>query len=334
MNLDIIAEIGQAHDGSLGIAHSYIDAIANTGVNAIKFQVHIASAESSIYEPFRVNFSYQDHTRFDYWKRMEFTEDQWIGLKKHCNDVNLEFLATPFSVEAVELLERIGVERYKIGSGDIHNYLLTDRIAKTQKPIILSSGMSSISELDDTISRLKKKKCDISLLQCTTSYPTRPKQWGLNVISELKERFSIPIGFSDHSGDIYACLFAAAMGAEIFEFHVVFDQVMFGPDSKSSLNLNQIKRLVSGLEQFKESTLNPVDKSLDTQFNESKVIFGRSLALRENVKKNDEVTLNLLESKKPYGKGIDVREYQSLIGSVFNKDLPKGSFVTKDDILK
>src|ERR1041384_7848488 len=112
----LIAEIAQAHDGSLGILHSYIDAVAQTGVHAIKFQLHIAEAESSIHEPFRVKFSYEDDTRFDYWKRMEFTLEQWKAIRQHCADVHLDFICSPFSNLAVDWLEEIGVHAYKIGS--------------------------------------------------------------------------------------------------------------------------------------------------------------------------------------------------------------------------
>src|SRR5665647_2102235 len=115
----IIAEIAQAHDGSLGIAHSYIDALASTGVNAVKFQTHIAHAESSSFEPFRVKFSYEDETRFDYWHRMEFTKEQWAGIKLHCEEKGLEFISSPFSCAAVDLLENLQVKKYKIGSGEV-----------------------------------------------------------------------------------------------------------------------------------------------------------------------------------------------------------------------
>ena len=139
----IIAEVGQAHEGSLGMALSYIDALAETGVDAVKFQIHIADAESSVYEPFRIKFSQQDKTRFDYWKRMEFSPEEWEILKSRCDEKQVEFLASPFSNEAVDLLEELQVKRYKIGSGEVSNFLLLEKIAKTGKPVILSSGMSS-----------------------------------------------------------------------------------------------------------------------------------------------------------------------------------------------
>jgi len=124
MAILIISEIAQAHEGSPGIAHSYIDALAECGVDAVKFQTHIAEAESSNQEQFRVNFSYEDTTRFDYWKRMEFTAEQLAGLKDHCEQKKIEFISSPFSIAAVEMLERLGVKRYKIGSGEMINHLM------------------------------------------------------------------------------------------------------------------------------------------------------------------------------------------------------------------
>ena len=115
----VVAEVAQAHDGSLGILHSFIDASAAAKVDAVKFQIHEAEAESSAQEPFRTRFSYVDATRFDYWKRMGFSETEWAGVKDHCDKAGMEFLATPFSNVAVDLLERLGVTRYKIGSGDV-----------------------------------------------------------------------------------------------------------------------------------------------------------------------------------------------------------------------
>ena len=137
MKTQLIAEIAQAHDGSLGILHSFIDALAETGVQTIKFQIHNAEAESSEFEKFRIPFSYVDKTRKDYWKRMEFSFGQWQDIKRHVEENDMEFLATPFSIAAVEMLERLHVNRYKVGSGDVNNLLLLDRIAQTVKPIIL-----------------------------------------------------------------------------------------------------------------------------------------------------------------------------------------------------
>lgn len=330
--LYIIAEIAQAHDGSLGILHSYIDALAKTGVNAIKFQTHIAEAESSIYEPFRVKFSKQDKTRFDYWKRMEFSKDQWHEIKKHCDDVGLDFLSSPFSNKAVDLLEEVGVLKYKIGSGEITNLLLLEKIAKTKKPIIISSGMSSFNELDATVSFLNDRNVDFSILQCTTAYPTKPEQYGFNVLKELKNRYKVNVGFSDHSSTIETCIAATALGAEILEFHVVFDKDMFGPDAKSSLTIKETKKLVKAVRKVYKALNNPVDKNNNNQFLELKKIFEKSLAVNKNLKKNHILTFEDLEAKKPRDKGILANNFKNVIGKRLTRDMNKWDFLNIDDI--
>ena len=328
----LIAEIAQAHEGSLGIAHSYIDALSETGVDAIKFQTHIAEAESSEYEKFRVKFSYEDDTRFDYWKRMEFSEDQWIGLKTHCDAVGIEFLSSPFSLAAIDLLERVGVQRYKVGSGEVNNHLMLEYLAKTGKPVLLSSGMSSFKELDDSVALLKAFDTPLSIFQCTTSYPTMPDNWGLNVINELKQRYEVPIGYSDHSGDIFACLFAAARGAELFEFHAVYDKSMFGPDAKSSLTPAEVSKLVKGLCQYEQSLLNPVDKSSNSQYSVLKGIFEKSLAVNKDLPAGHILKLEDLETKKPKGKGINAAEFKNILGARLARPLIKWEFLNRKDL--
>lgn len=327
----MIAEIGQAHEGSLGIAHSYIDALADTGIDAIKFQTHIADAESSDLEPFRVKFSYEDDRRIDYWRRMEFTAVQWQGLKDHCVESGLEFISSPFSCAAVDLLEEIGVQRYKIGSGEVSNYLMLEKIAKTGKPIILSSGMSSIEELDQTIEFLNKFGNEFSILQCTTAYPTKPEEWGLNVIQELKQRYGLPTGFSDHSGDIYACLAATSLGAEILEFHVVFDKRMFGPDAKASLTIDQIKKLYKGVCDINLSINHQIDKNDNTQFLQLKNIFEKSLAVNKDLPVGYELKIDDLEAKKPSGEGIPAKDFRNVIGKKLKSAKSKWDFLYPSD---
>jgi len=328
----IIAEIAQAHEGSLGILHSYIDALADTGVDAIKFQTHIAEAESSLFEPFRVKFSYEDKTRYDYWKRMEFTLEEWKDIKRHCDDVGLEFMSSPFSNMAVDWLEEVGVQKYKIGSGEVNNFLMLEKIAKTGKDIILSSGMSSFVELDETIAFLKQFDNNIAILQCTTKYPTLPIDIGLNVLSELRERYNLSVGFSDHSGTIYPGLAAVSLGADILEFHVVFDKKMFGPDSKSSLTIEETKQLVEGV-RFIETSLNSkIDKNDNSAFKELKNIFEKSLAVNKSMQKGDILTINDLEAKKPFGQGISSKLYKDILGKKLTKDLLKWDFINEGDV--
>ena len=328
----IIAEIGLSHDGSLGTAHSYIDALANSGTDAIKFQTHIADAESSDFEPFRVNFSKQDETRQQYWKRTEFTIEQWMGLKKHCEELNIEFISTPSSISAVELLEKLNIARYKVGSGDTTNLLLLKRLGITKKPILLSSGMSSFDELEKAITFIEKFGNPLTLMQCTSKYPTSPKEWGLNIIQELKNRFELPVGFSDHSGTIHACLAAAVMGAEVFEFHVVFDKRQFGPDVSSSIKIDQVKILTDGIKTIQTAMNYPLNKDNIFQFEDLKNMFGKSLSVNKNKKAGEIIEFDDLESKKPSEYGIPAIEFEKVIGKTLNKNLAKWSFLNWEDL--
>jgi N,N'-diacetyllegionaminate synthase len=328
----IIAEIGQAHEGSLGILYSYIDALAHTGVNAVKFQMHIAEAESSLEEPFRIQFSLEDNTRFDYWKRMGFSLEQWKGIKKHCDEAGLDFICSPFSNLAVDWLEEIGIEQYKIGSGEVNNFLILEKIAQTGKPVILSSGMSSYDELDQTVAFLRERNVDFSILQCTTAYPTEPEQYGLNVIQELRNRYNVPIGFSDHSAKIETCIAATALGASILEFHAVFDRQIFGPDSKSSLTIHEIQNLVISVRNIKRALDNPINKNSNESFAALKQIFEKSLAVNKKLSQGHVLTIDDLEAKKPKGYGIDAAKFMDVVGKRLTFDKNKWDFLNEEEI--
>lgn len=330
---EIIAEIAQAHDGSLGIAHSYIDALHGSGVDTMKFQMHIAEAESSEFEQFRVNFSYEDKTRFDYWDRMGFTFEQWVGLKQHCEDKGFRFLCSPFSVQAVEWMEKLQVDRYKIASGEISNYLMLDRICNTQKSILLSSGMSSYQEIQETIEFINKHNGNFEgIFQCTTAYPTPAEKYGLNVLQELRALTNTKVGLSDHSGEIFAPLAAVALGAEMLEMHVVFDKKMFGPDAASSLTINEFNQLCSGVRKIETSLNNPIDKDKIEVYKEMKVMFGKSISTLKDLKKGHIIQLEDLETKKPADKGIFAKDYKTILGKTLNKDLSKNTFIQLKDL--
>ena len=332
-NVFIIAEIGQAHDGSLGILHSYIDALSKTGVDAIKFQTHIAEAESSILEPFRVNFSYEDATRYDYWQRMGFTTEQWHKIKKHCDDVGLEFMSSPFSQAAVDLLEEVGVKRYKVGSGEVSNFLMLEKIAKTGKPIILSSGMSSYSELDEAVEFIQTFGNELTIMQCTTSYPTPAEKVGLNVIPELTERYpKASIGLSEHTGKIYSCLAATALGAKALEFHAVFDRRMFGPDATSSLTIDEISQLVEGVRSIEASLNNPINKADNSEYLGLKKIFEKSLAINKDLIVGHTILFEDLEAKKPAQQGISATDFQKVIGKTLKVEKKRYDFLNWDDL--
>lgn len=329
----LIAEIAQAHNGSIEKAHEYIEAVATTGVNAIKFQTHIADAESSIHEPFRIKMNTEDKTRFDYWKRMEFSLAQWKELKAHCDEVDLEFMSSPFSNAAVDLLEEVGVKRYKVGSGEVTNFLMLQKIALTKKPIILSSGMSSFEELDKTVSFLKAHQVSFSILQCTTSYPTTPENYGLNVIQQLKKRYKVPVGYSDHSANIETGIAAISLGAEILEFHVKLNNLETGPDASSSLTIDEAKVLVKSLGSVSTKQYPLVDKNDNSQFVELKNIFEKSLAVNKNLKAGSLLTFDDLEAKKPKGYGVNASQFQEVLGKRLSRDKNQWDFLTLEDIL-
>ncbi|MCH8905048.1 MAG: N-acetylneuraminate synthase family protein, partial [Bacteroidetes bacterium] len=298
-NTLIIAEIAQAHDGSLGILHSYIDAVSKTGIDIIKFQTHIAEAESSEYEQFRVNFTKKDKTRFDYWKRMSFTPDEWQEIKTHCDEANVEFMSSPFSLAAVDILEKLAMKRYKIASGELSNYLMLEKIGRTGKPVLISSGMSSFQEIDSVINFLKPFGNELSLFQTTTAYPTNPQQVGLNVIQEMLDKYPFKIGLSDHSGTIFPSLAAVSIGASIIEVHAVFNKEIFGPDTEASLTIDQIAELVEGIRYIDKAKATKVDKNDISIYEELRVMFGKALAVNKGLSKGHELKFEDLESKKP-----------------------------------
>jgi len=262
---------------------------------------------------------------------MEFTPSQWQEIKNHCEEKGLEFISSPFSNMAVDLLEKVGIKKYKIGSGEVNNFLMLEKIAKTKKDIILSSGMSNFCELDETIEFLKQFDNNISILQCTTKYPTNAEDIGLNVIQELKDRYNIPVGLSDHSSTIYPSLSAVSLGAEILEFHAVFDKNMFGADSKSSLTIKEIKQLVKGVRFIEKSLVCSIDKTDNTQFRELKKAFEKSLSINKDKKVGEIITFEDLEAKKPFGYGVVAKEYKKVIGKKLNKNLDKWDFLQESD---
>ena len=324
----IIAEIAQAHDGSLGILHSYIDALAAAGVDVVKFQTHIAHAESSDAEPFRINFSYEDATRYDYWARMGFSEQQWVGIKAHCDEAGVEFMSSPFSQAAVDLLERIGVKRYKVGSGEVTNFLLLEKLARTGKPVIVSSGMSDFRELDAAVHFLQARGTEVSVMQCTTAYPTPAERIGFNVLSELRQRYpACAIGLSEHTARTATSVAAVALGAELLEFHAVFDRRMFGPDTSSSLTIDEITNLVADVRFIEVAQNHPITKDNLDAYRGLKSIFEKTLAVSRVLPKGHILTFEDLEAKKPAGQGIPASEYKTVIGRELTAPLEAYSFL-------
>lgn len=328
----IIAEIGQNHDGSLGMAHAYIDVLADAGVDAIKFQTHIASDESTLDEEFRVKFSYQDKTRFDYWKRMEFTESQWLELKKHSHARGIEFLSTPFSIAAVNLLSRVGVGAWKIGSGDTKSNNMLDLMVATNKPVIISSGMSSWKELDKIVKDFSNTDLNYYLMQCTSKYPTPLTEVGLNVLQDIKNRYGCRVGLSDHSGSTSPAIAAIARGFSLIEVHATFDKRMFGPDVNASLTIDDIEDVVQFAANLRSMDNNPVNKDdMAKSLSKQKKLFDRSLALIKDLPSGHVLSENDLTLKKPGG-GLSWSDRAKLINRPLSRDKSMNRILKIEDV--
>ncbi|MBY5827457.1 N-acetylneuraminate synthase [Rhizobium leguminosarum] len=328
----VIGEVAQAHDGSLGAAHAYIDAVAKSGANAVKFQTHIAEAESTPDEKFRVRVFPQDATRYDYWRRMEFSSEQWAGLFDHARQRGLIFLSTPFSFEAVELLDRLGVPAWKVGSGEVGNLPMLKMMARTGKPVLLSSGMSSWSDLDDAFSVVRNNGAEIAVFQCTTAYPCPPDKIGLNLISEMKSRYGVPVGLSDHSGTIYPSLSAVTLGANLIEVHTVFSKECFGPDVPASVTTEELRRLVDGIRFTEAMMLAPVDKDVEARNKkELSILFGKSLYCKTDLQKGHKLNLRDIALKKP-GTGIPARMLDGVVGKILKRDYRADEQLKESDL--
>jgi N,N'-diacetyllegionaminate synthase len=328
----VVGEVAQTHDGSLGVAHAFIDAIADAGADAVKFQTHIASAESTPGEPWRVKFSRQDASRYDYWKRMEFSEEQWNGLRSHAEDRGLWFLSSPFSLEAVEMLERVGVAAWKVASGETGNEPMLEAMAATGRPFLLSTGMSPLAEIDRAVARIEGHGLPLVLLQCTSAYPCPPEKVGLNLIPVYRERYGCGVGLSDHSGSIYPGLAAATLSIAALEVHVTLSREMFGPDVPVSLTIEELRRLVEGVRFIERMIANPVDKDAAAgELEGVRRLFTKSVVARRDLAAGTVLSEEHLTAKKP-GTGIPAARIPELVGSRLKRDVAGDSLLSPDDL--
>jgi N,N'-diacetyllegionaminate synthase len=251
--MEIIAEVGLAHDGSLSQAHAYVDACAKAGVDTVKFQCHLGDPCTE----WRLEPHWpQDVSRQAYWQRTGFRRDEWDDLMRHCHAAGVEFLCSPFSVAAVALLDPL-VKRWKVPSGRIADMALLEAIGKTGKPVLLSTGMGKLAELGHAQTRLTACGCPVQLMQCVTVYPC-PAEW-----VDLKQAVGWG-GLSDHSGTPYPGLAAAALGCKVLEVHVCWSKEQGGFDTAASLTIPELTQLVAGV-RFIEKAMQPVDKDAQAE---------------------------------------------------------------------
>jgi len=326
----IIAEVGSVHDGSFGNALRLIDVAAGCGADTVKFQTHIAAAETLKNAPAPPYF--KGEPRYEYFERTAFTLSQWQALRTYCQEKGVEFLSSPFSIEAVELLEKVEVKRYKIPSGEVTNLPLLEVVAQTGKPILLSSGMSSWQELDQAVNTIIRYHTRLTLLQCTSEYPCPPEQVGLNVMLEMKQRYNFPVGLSDHTLTSYASFAAVALGASVIEKHLTFSRSMYGSDAPHSLEPPEFAELVKGIRAIETMLKVKVDKdNIDERLKTMKAVFQKSLVSLRDIPAGTIITRDMIGCKKP-GTGIAPDSIGDVTGKKAVRHIRKDSIISWDDI--
>lgn len=331
-NIYIIAEIGMNHDGSYGQAKAMIKAAAKCGADAIKLQTHIANAES-LPNAHRPNY-FTEESRIDYFLRTAFSKQQLHSLRKYTKeDCGIDFICSPFSEAAVELLEEINIDAYKIASGEVTNLPLLAKLAKTRKKIFISSGMSNWQEIDQAINLLRTNGVsDLTVLQCTSEYPCLPENSGLNIIKEFKDRYDLPVGFSDHTLGLHIAVAAVSLGATTIEKHFTLSQDMYGPDAKFSITPENFTLLIKAVRETFVAISNSVDKNLKAvELDEMKVIFEKSIVARHDLQVGTILEHNHLDFKKP-GNGINANKFNDVVGKRLNRHLTFNEQLKWDDL--
>jgi N-acetylneuraminate synthase len=323
----IVAEAGMSHDGSLGNAIRMAEIAAQCGADAVKFQLHDAAAESIRDAPSPPYF--QHESRWDYFTRTAFSDGQWRELKAACDAAGVEFLCSPFSAAALERLEALGTARYKIGSGEVTNLQLVRLAAETRKPLLLSSGMSSWAELDDAVAAAGD---NLTVLQCTSEYPTPPERVGLNLLAVLRERYGKPVGLSDHSLGPHACFAATALGATAIEKHFTLSREMYGPDASIALEPGELTELVAGVRAIEAMISSPVDKDARSEaLREMKGVFEKSIVSTRDIPAGAVIAPDMVDVKKP-GTGIPARRMEEVLGRSARVSIPADSLVDEEDL--
>jgi len=327
----IIGEVGQSHLGKIENVFKIIDLVSKTGVDVIKFQTHYADEESTLDEPFRKSTKSNINSRIEYWRKMEFSKKEWAKIKKYCEKKGLIFLSSPFSLKAINVLRKIGVKFWKIGSGEFFSDDLLKALDKLNQPIILSTGLCRYKDIKKQL-RLFKNKRKIVLMQCTSEYPSSIKSTGIDVIKKLKSKFNVFTGLSDHSGKISPALMALSLGAKVIEVHFKINESKDNLDKNASLNLNQLKFLCDCRDEIYTMSNHKINKNILSQEQiRNKKIFTKSIALKKDMKKNETIKKSDITFKKP-GYGIKYNNVQKIIGKKLKKNTYSNRLLKWSDI--
>ncbi len=325
----IIAEAGVNHNGSFNIAKELVDTAKTAGVDAIKFQTFKAqnlvskNADKANYQ--KANTGNSDK-QIDMLKKLELSFEEFSSLKKYCDHLGIMFLSTPFDLESLEFLSTLDIPLFKIPSGEITNLPYLIKIAQTKKDVILSTGMCEIEEIREAIEVLKKYGTEnISLLHCTTEYPTPFDEVNLNAMLTLKQTFNLNIGYSDHTQGIEVPVAAVAMGATIIEKHFTLDKNMDGPDHKASLNPQELMDMVSAIRNIEMAMGNGKKKPTKSEINNKKIARKSIVAVR-NIKIGEVFTEDNITIKRP-GDGISPMKWFDVLGKSASRDFQEDELI-------
>ena len=326
----LVGEIGLSHEGSLGIAMSMARACKDAKLDYVKFQYHQPDFESTINETFRVNVFPQDSSRYDYWKRTSFNEQEWKQLIEYCKEIGIGFVCTPFSVWASQQLVGFGISDVKISSGDANNWELLEHAKSKFKKIIVSTGMSNKTEIHELIKFMSDYSGEFIVMQCTSTYPVVPKDVGMKYLVDLR-KITGSVGLSDHTGFPLVSMAAIASHASMVEFHVVFSRYQFGPDSRSSVTFQEAYLISQFRDLWVEIFDSGYDKDLMAEkLGEVREKFGRGLSLKKNLKKGEIVQSENFTLKKPKGP-LNWTDRIKLLGKKAAQDLNSKHHINESD---
>lgn len=326
MKTFIIAEAGVNHNGSIELAKKLIDIAIEAKVDAVKFQTFKTEnevskiAQKAQYQKETTN---SEESQFDLVKRLELPFEAFIELQNYCKDKGIIFLSTPFETESAKFLASLNMPYLKIPSGEITNLPLLRQINSYKTKVILSTGMSTLEEVGDAINALKD--CDISLLHCTTEYPCPYRDVNLKAIQTMKDKFNLPVGYSDHTEGIEVPIAAVAMGAEIIEKHFTIDKNMQGPDHKASLDPKELTEMVKAIRNIEKATGDGIKKPSPSEIKNIDVV-RKSIIAKRAIKKNEILSEENLTTKRP-GNGISPMKWDEIIGQISQKDYEEDSLI-------
>lgn len=318
----IIAEAGVNHNGDVNIAKQLVDAAAEAGVDAVKFQTfkteNLVCKDAKKAE-YQTETTDKTESQFDMLKKLELTLDMHRELIDYCKKKKVTFLSTPFDMESIDLLEQLEMEVYKIPSGEITNLPYLRKIGSLGKKVILSTGMSTIQEVQDAVKVLRESGSeDISVLHCNTQYPTPMEDVNLNVIQTMREALGVPVGYSDHTQGIEVPIAATALGATIIEKHFTLDRGMEGPDHKASLEPEELKKMVQAIRNI-EKALGKKEKIPTESEKDNIPIVRKSIVAKVQIKEGEIFRESNITTKRP-GTGLSPMLWDKVIGQKASRD--------------